>query len=158
MKERNLGGALGCRFKTQGMKGFLYNIIHTVFNTQKAKAFFSGYEHLDMYRLEMIHVVLVLMLNQECNCTAWVALQLFSCLLTVLNKWSKSPLLRGEWKETVYVCVFMHLFWCAWPRPGPAGFSGVFVTRCLRGERAGDNWTLSGTFNKCIERRNRKTC
>lgn len=63
----------------------------------------------------------------------------------------KSPLLRRGCGETTP------------PRPNailkPCRILwGSLSPPCLGGERAGDNWRLTGTFNKCTERRNRKTC
>jgi len=61
-------------------------------------------------------------------------------------------------KPHVRICVVLRVLRAGGPSPAPRVSPGFLVTLCLGGERAGDNGTLPGTFNKCIEWRNRKTC
>lgn len=158
MKEKNIGGALSCSYESTGWKYFLF--LRNIFFYRQKFPFLgmNTWTCIDL-RVYMRVQFSVLIVIQEWNCIAWVALELLSCLLTVLNKWSESPLLRGGWSETVCACVWISV--CSGVRGPSLALQvslGFLVTLCLGGERAGDNWTLPGTFNKCIERRNRKTC
>lgn len=160
MKDKNFGGALGLSYETVWIKEFFFTM-YTLFCVKRLNLLLwcmNTWTCIDL-RAHMCAQFSVLILIQEWDCIPWVALQLFSCLLTVLNKWSESPLLTGGWSETACACVWICVCSCVHgPSPAPQVSLGFLVTLCLGGERAGDNWTLPGTFNKCIERRNRKTC
>lgn len=100
------------------------------FNRQKASS--NTWTCIDL-REHMCVQFSVFILIQEWDCIAWVALELLSCLLTVLNKWSESPLLRGGWSETVCACVSICV--CAlvcsappWPCRFLRGFLSPYVS------------------------------
>lgn len=120
---------------------------------------FFGYEHLNMYRPENKHWCVFhthSIVGLHCLNTP-PALVLF---VDSIKQMVRKPITQGGMKwNAMCMCVDIMCVRCVrGPSLALQVSLGFLVTLCLGGESAGDNWTLPGTFNKCIERRNRKTC
>ena len=144
------------RFETDERKKLLWG---SWWNPAVADILFVSFLGMNMYRPESKHWCVFhthSIVGLHCLNTP-PALVLF---VDSIKQMVRKPITQGGMKwNAMCMCVDIMCVCCVrGPSLALQVSLGFLVTLCLGGESAGDNWTLPGTFNKCIERRNRKTC